>query len=154
MELVHIVEADIKTMEEIIKLEQEAFEGKGNVDLWIIKALIRYGLVFVVKIDGKIVSIVEYMQEFNKKSVFLYGISTLKKYRHRGCANFLLNETEKYLKDLGFEEIELTVDPKNDIAREMYKKHGYIQGEYLENEYGKNIDRYIIRKIIYTIDNN
>lgn len=148
MELVHVKEPNYKTMQEIISLEEEAFEGKGNVDLWIIKALIRYGLVFVVKIDGKIVSIIEYMQIFNEKTVFLYGISTLKKYRHKGYANFLLNQTEKYLKDLGYKEIELTVDPQNEIAKSMYKKHGYIQENFLKNEYGKNIDRYVLKKIL------
>lgn len=148
MELVHVKEPNYKTMQEIISLEEEAFEGKGNVDLWIIKALIRYGLVFVVKIDGEIVSIIEYMQIFNEKTVFLYGISTLKKYRHKGYANFLLNQTEKYLKDLGYKEIELTVDPQNEIAKSMYKKHGYIQENFLKNEYGKNIDRYVLKKIL------
>ena len=148
MNLVHIIEPDYRTMQNIIKIEEEAFEGKGNVDLWIIKALIRYGIVFVVKINDEIVSIVEYMQMFNKKSVFLYGISTLKKYRHRGCANFLLVETEKYLKDIGFKEIELTVDPKNEIAIAMYKKNGYIQGNYLKDEYGAGIDRYVMKKIL------
>lgn len=146
MKLVHITDPDYITMKNITEIEEEAFEGKGNVDLWIIKALIRYGLVFVVKIDDEVVSVIEYMQNFNKKSVFLYGISTLKKYRHRGYANFLLIETEKYLKDLSFEEIELTVDPNNEIAIAMYKKHGYIQGRFLKDEYGENIDRYVMKK--------
>lgn len=148
MELIHIIEPDYKTMENIIKIEEEAFEGRGNVDLWIIKALIRYGLVFVVKIDNEIISIIEYMQNFNKKSVFLYGISTLKRYRHKGYANFLLIETEKYLKNLGFKEIELTVDPDNEIAITMYKKHGYIQDKFLKDEYGENIDRYLMKKTL------
>lgn len=148
MKLVHITEADYRTMQNIIKIEEEAFEGKGNVDLWIIKALIRYGLVFIVKIDDEIISIIEYMQNFNKKSVFLYGISTLKKYRHKGYANFLLAETEKYLKNLGFEEIELTVDPNNEIAIAMYKKHGYIKTKFLKDEYGDNIDRDVMKKIL------
>lgn len=148
MDLIHIKEPDKKTLQEIVSLEEEAFEGNGNVDLWIIKALIRYGLVFVVKVNNEIVSIIEYMQSFNKKSVFLYGISTLKKHRHKGYANFLLNETEKYLKKLDFKEIELTVDPKNEIAKSMYRKHGYNQEKYLKDEYGKDIDRFVFKKNI------
>ncbi|MBQ3437574.1 MAG: GNAT family N-acetyltransferase [Fusobacterium sp.] len=148
MDLIHIKEPDKKTLQEIVSLEEEAFEGNGNVDLWIIKALIRYGLVFVVKVNDEIVSIIEYMQSFNKKSVFLYGISTLKKHRHKGYANFLLNETEKYLKKLDFKEIELTVDPKNEIAKSMYRKHGYNQEKYLKDEYGKDIDRFVFKKNI------
>ena len=95
MELIHITDPDFETMNSIVKIEQEAFEGAGNVDLWIIKALIRYGMVFVIKEGEEIISIVEYMQIFNKKSLFLYGISTLKEYRWKGYANFILNETEK-----------------------------------------------------------
>lgn len=148
MDLIHIKEPDNKTLQEIVSLEEEAFEGNGNVDLWIIKALIRYGLVFVIKVNNEIVSIIEYMQSFNKKSVFLYGISTLKKHRHKGYANFLLNETEKYLKKLDFKEIELTVDPKNEIAKSMYRKHGYNQEKYLKDEYGKDIDRFVFKKNI------
>ena len=134
MELIHIKNPDFEVMKKIVEIEQEAFEGAGNVDLWIIKALIRYGMVFIVKEGEKIVCIVEYMQVFNKKSLFLYGISTLKKYRHKGYANYILNETEKILKDLGYKEIELTVAPENEIAINLYKKHNYIQ---------ENISKYV-----------
>ena len=51
----------------------------------------------------------------------------MKEYRHKGYANFILNETEKILKDLGYTEIELTVAPENQIAIDLYKKHGYKQ---------------------------
>ena len=54
MELVHITNPDFETMSKIVKIEKEAFEGSGNVDLWIIKALIRYGFVFVVKNKTKL----------------------------------------------------------------------------------------------------
>lgn len=148
MKLIHIENPDFEVMEKIVEIEEEAFEGNGNVDLWIIKALIRYGMVFVIKKDGEIICIVEYMQIFNKKTLFLYGISTLKKYRHKGYANFILTETEKILKDYGYNEIELTVAPENEIAINLYKKHGYIQEKLLEDEYGKGIHRYVMRKVI------
>ena len=149
MELVYIKDPDFEVMMKIVEIEQEAFEGNGNVDLWIIKALIRYGLVFVIKENDKIECIVEYMQVFNKKSLFLYGISTLKEYRHKGYGNYILNETEKILKNLSYEEIELTVAPENDIAINFYKKHGYIQEKLLKDEYGKGIHRYVMRKKLF-----
>ena len=149
MELVYIKDPDFEVMMKIVEIEQETFEGNGNVDLWIIKALIRYGLVFVIKENDKIVCIVEYMQVFNKKSLFLYGISTLKEYRHKGYGNYILNETEKILKNLSYEEIELTVAPENDIAINFYKKHGYIQEKLVKDEYGKGIHRYVMRKKLF-----
>ena len=149
MKLVHIENPDFGVMKKIVEIEQEAFEGNGNVDLWIVKALIRYGLVFVIKENDNIVCIVEYMQVFNKRSLFLYGISTLKKYRNKGYANYILNETEKILKDLNYQEIELTVAPENEIAINLYKKHGYIKERFLENEYGEGIHRYVMRKKMF-----
>lgn len=148
MELVHITDPDFDTMKKIITVEQEAFEGAGNVDLWIIKALIRYGMVFVVKEGDRIICIVEYMQIFGRKSLFMYGISTLKMYRCKGYANFVLTESEKILKNLGYKEIELTVAPENKEAINLYKKHGYRKEKFLENEYGIGIDRYMMRKVL------
>ena len=106
-------------------------------------------MVFVIKENDEIVCIVEYMQVFNKKSLFLYGISTLKKYRHKGYANCILDETEKILRNLSYEEIELTVAPENEIAINLYKKHEYIQEKLLEDEYGKGIHRYVMRKKLF-----
>lgn len=146
MKLIRVENPDYETINRIVEIEKEAFVGNGNVDLWIIKALIRYGLVFVIKEAEEIISIVEYMQHFNEKKVFLYGISTLKKYRCKGYANFLLTETEKYLKNLGYKEIELTVDPQNEVAINLYSKHNYIREKLLKDEYGEKIDRYLMKK--------
>lgn len=138
--------ADLPLISEIVELEEEAFGGKGGVDLWILKALLRYGKVFVLEKEKKIISIVEYMQCFDKKEVFLYGICTLKEFRHMGNAKKIMNESEKYLKEKGYEAISLTVDPENKIAIEMYKHLGYEIVEYQENEYGKGIHRYLMKK--------
>ena len=131
MELVYIKDPDFEVMMKIVEIEQETFEGNGNVDLWIIKALIRYGLVFVIKENDKIVCIVEYMQVFNKKSLFLYGISTLKEYRHKGYGNYILNETEKK-----------RIEPSSCAAFEgVVSLLKYEDSKkYIENRIGKNIN--------------
>ena len=82
--------ADLPLISEIVELEEEAFGGKGGVDLWILKALLRYGKVFVLEKEEKIISIVEYMQCFDKKEVFLYGICTLREFRHMGNAKKIM----------------------------------------------------------------
>ena len=109
MDFKELNRADLPLIKEIVELEEEAFGGKGGVDLWILKALLRYGKVFVLEEDNKIMSIIEYMQCFDKKEVFLYGICTLKKYRNQGNANRIMAESEKYLKNKGYNEIYLTV---------------------------------------------
>ena len=82
MKFRELVEIDLEYLNKIVELEEEAFEGQGGVDLWILKALIRYGKVFVLEDkNGELVSVLEFMQVFEKKEAFLYGICTRKKYR-------------------------------------------------------------------------
>lgn len=148
MEFRELRDVDLKLMNKIVEIEEEAFEGNGNVDLWILKALIRYGKVFVLVEGDEIITIAEYMQVLGKDEVFLYGISTRKKYRNRGNARKIMEESEKYLKKQGYNEIGLTVDPNNKIAMKLYKDLGYRIEEYQENEYGKGIHRYLMKKVI------
>ena len=148
MEFKELKKIDLDYLKKIVELEEEAFEGNGGVDLWILKALIRYGKVFVIGENDEIVSIVEYMQCFDKKEVFLYGICTRKKYRSQGHAKEIMRESEKELKNLGYKEIGLTVDPNNEIGINLYKKLGYEVAEYQENEYGEGVHRYLMKKVI------
>ena len=105
MEFRELHDVDLTLMNKIVEIEEEAFEGNGNVDLWILKALIRYGKVFVLVEGDEIITIAEYMQVLGKDEVFLYGISTRKKYRNRGNARKIMEESEKYLKRLGYKEV-------------------------------------------------
>ena len=45
--------------------------------------------------------------------------------------------------------IELTVGIDNEAAKSIYKKAGFVIVEKLENEYGENIDRYLMRYSVY-----
>ena len=148
MEFRELHDVDLTLMNKIVEIEEEAFEGNGNVDLWILKALIRYGKVFVLVEGDEIITIAEYMQVLGKDEVFLYGISTRKKYRNRGNARKIMEESEKYLKRLGYKEVGLTVDPNNNIAMKLYKDLGYRIEKYQEDEYGKGIHRYLMKKVI------
>lgn len=148
MEFRELHDVDLTLMNKIVEIEEEAFEGNGNVDLWILKALIRYGKVFVLVEGDEIITIAEYMQVLGKDEVFLYGISTRKKYRNRGNARKIMEESEKYLKRLGYKEVGLTVDTNNNIAMKLYKDLGYRIEEYQEDEYGKGIHRYLMKKVI------
>lgn len=151
MELKEVKNIDLEYLNKIVELEEEAFNGAGGVDLWILKALIRYGKVFVFENNGEIVSIAEYMQCFDKKEVFLYGICTRIKYRNKGYATSIMKKTEKYLANLGYEILSLTVDPKNKIGIKMYEDLGYEKVEYQKDEYGKGVDRYLMKKRIKSL---
>lgn len=78
MEIIRINDAQGDILQQIIDLEKQAFEGDGNVDLWIIKALIKYGLVYLLKEDEKIISIIEYMQSYNLSLCMVFQQSKAK----------------------------------------------------------------------------
>lgn len=148
MELKEVKDIDLEYLNKIVELEEEAFSGAGGVDLWILKALIRYGKVFVFEENSEIITISEYLQKFQEKEAFLYGICTRKKYRNLGYASLIMKKTEEYLKTIGFEKIALTVDPNNEIGIKMYKNLGYEIVEFEENEYGLGVHRYLMKKNI------
>lgn len=148
MEFIELNNADIELLEKIEKLEMEAFEGQGGVDFWILKALIRYGKVFILREEEELVSIAEYMQIFEKKEVFLYGLCTAKKYRNRGNAKKILELSEMIFRKKGYERIYLTVAPNNELAINLYEKQGYKIEKLEKDEYGKNIDRYLMKKVL------
>lgn len=148
MEFREVNNTDLEYLKKIVELEEEAFEGAGGVDLWILKALIRYGKVFAIEEAGEIVTLAEYMQCFETKEAFLYGICTRKKYRGQGHAKDIMRRSEEELRKLGYTGIALTVDPENEIGIHMYKNLGYDIVEYQKDEYGEGVHRYLMKKVI------
>lgn len=149
MKLIEVDGNDKEIIRKIIEIEEEAFGKSGGVDEWILKPLVRYGKVFVLENENKneIVSVSEYMQKYDSKEMFLYGLCTKKKYRGKKYAETLLKKTEKYFFDKGIEKLSLTVDPENEKAIKLYKKIGYEEVELLKDEYGENIERiYMVKE--------
>lgn len=148
MEFKKIAPEDKKDIDDIVKIEEEVFGKNGGADYWLIKAFVRYGLLFVVKEGEEIVSVAEYMEIAEKKELFLYGFLTREKFRGKGYAGKLIQYSEKNAKKKGYAAIALTVDPENLTAVKFYQKRGYKIEELQENEYGDGIHRYLMRKIL------
>ena len=49
------------------------------------------------------------------------------------------------LKEMGIKKIELTVDMDNFTAKRIYEKLGFKIVDNLDNEYGDNVERYLMR---------
>lgn len=137
---------DKELIEKIVKIEEEVFGVNGGADYWLVKAFVRYGLIFVGMEGEEIVSIAEYIQILGKNELFLYGFSTREPYRNKGYGKKLMKFSEKKAKEIEMKSISLTVDPKNKIAVSMYEKMGYEIIELQNDEYGYGIDRYLMKK--------
>ena len=157
---------DVRLFDEIVEHENRVF-GEGSIGKWNIKPFTKYGKVFVVvkklksfennrevkcnnstyenKINEELVSVIEILRGFDYKIAYIYGVSTVTGYEGQGHATRLLDYVMDYLLKRDISVVELTVGMDNEAAKKLYKKAGFAIMEKLENEYGKNIDRYLMR---------
>lgn len=172
-ELCH--DKDHKLFDEIVEHEDKVF-GEGSVGKWNIKPFAKYGKVFAVvkktvrycngedceedkSIWGlskyedtfaeELVSVIEVLRSFDMRTAYLYGVSTVPEYERQGHAGKLLAYVMNYLMKHDISKVELTVGIDNEAAKTLYKKAGFVIAEKLENEYGENIDRYLMRYSAY-----
>lgn len=148
MKLVKVCGDDKKRIKRIVDIEEEAFGKNGGVNEWILTPLARYGVVYTLEIDNEVVSIGEFMQRYQDKEIFLYGLCTEVNSRGRGYARSLLSLCEQEFRKIGLERISLTVAPDNEIALKLYERLGYKNIELLKDEYGKGVDRLLLMKEI------
>ena len=100
-------------------------------------------------ISEELVSVIEVLRGFDMKTAYLYGVSTVTEYERQGHAGKLLAYVMDYLIRHDISTVELTVGIDNEAAKNLYKKAGFVIAEKLENEYGENIDRYLMRYSAY-----
>lgn len=146
MKLIEVTPEDKEWIKKIYKNEIESFGVMGGADMWLIKSFIRYGKLYILVKNEKLLSVAQFQKVFQEESVFLYGFSTVEEERNKGYGKELLKKVHEKLKKEKIEKIYLTVDPKNQIAVDMYKKVGYEIIEFEKDEYGEGIDRYLMTK--------
>ena len=95
-------------------------------------------------ISEELVSVIEVLRGFDMRTAYLYGVSTVTEYERQGHAGKLLAYVMNYLMKHDISKVELTVGIDNEAAKNLYKKAGFVIAEKLENEYGENIDRYLM----------
>ena len=100
-------------------------------------------------ISEELISVIEVLRGFDMSTAYLYGVSTVTEYERQGHAGKLLAYVMNYLMKHDISKVELTVGIDNEAAKNLYKKAGFVIAEKLENEYGENIDRYLMRYSAY-----
>ena len=133
----------------IVEHENEVF-GEATVGNWNIKPFAKYGKVFVMLSDDKdeLMSVIEVLSSFDRESAYVYGVSTVPKFQKNGYAKILLQFVMETLKEMGIKKIELTVDMDNFTAKRIYEKLGFEIADNLDNEYGDNVERYLMRYLV------
>lgn len=118
----------------------DAAVGKYNIS-----PFSKYGRTYAIYDEKDIICVVETIFSLDK-TAYLYGVSTNIKYRKQGYATKLLKYIIDDLKKENIKNIELTVGEENKEAIKLYKKLGFYNKEYLENEYFDNTNRLLMSK--------
>lgn len=137
---------DSKVIERLIEIEAEAF-GSGGLNVWYIEPLIRHGRVYIYRSGNQIQGLANYMLDWdNPKNAYMVGVSVAKEARGQGIGSKLLQESFAALRKENIEEVELTVDPDNTAAVNLYeKKLGFLVTDFRHDEYGKGKGRLIMK---------
>jgi len=124
----------------IVEHENEVF-GEATVGNWNIAMLSNDE-------NEELMSVIEVLSSFDREVAYVYGVSTVPKFERNGYARILLEYVMKNLKEIGIKKIELTVDMDNFTAKKIYENLGFEIVGNLDNEYGDNIERYLMRYLV------
>lgn len=83
-----------------------------------------YDYYFVKILNGKIVGY-SMLRTFGKFTIPTYGQVIWDEFRGKGLGSKILEETINEAKNLGFGLVKLKVYEQNDVAFNLYKKHGF-----------------------------
>ena len=113
---------------------------------WHLVPLIRHGRVYVIKDSDIVIGSVQYILDWNcPKKAYMFGVAVSENYRGKGVGTKLLIESFEALKKENIEEVELTVDPENAAAVNVYHaKLGFEVTDFRKNEYGDGEDRLVM----------
>lgn len=140
---------DWKLISRIEKLEKRNWGDEASINRWVIPVIIRYGKFIIAEKaenSADIIGVCELLRDWKLKDrVFLFSFYIDKDYRSKGIGRSLLGKALDILRNKNFREIELTVDPGNENAVSLYKGFGFKRVTLRKNEYGKGINRDLMR---------
>lgn len=68
----------------------------------------------------------------DSETLKLEFLSVSQKYRGQGIGSKLIEQTEKYAKDMGFKTLTLDVIDSNPRAKKLYEDFGFVEAKYID----------------------
>ncbi|MCL4385323.1 MAG: GNAT family N-acetyltransferase [Actinobacteria bacterium] len=135
----------------IKKLEIENLGEVSGINEWVIPVIIKYGKLIIAIKKAKqqinngedlIIGVNELIRDWdNFNCAFIHSFYIKKGFRNKGIGSILLKKSIEILKKDNIKKLELTVDPKNQTAIRLYEKFGFKNYEFIEDLYGKGVNR-------------
>ena len=138
---INIFKASLNDLNYILQIEQDSFNKIDRFSKNTFKYFLKHKKLWIVKINHKIVGY--FILICYKKSIRIYSIAVLRKYRNKGIGSNILKFIIKFGKFLKKEKILLEVRISNKSIK-LYKKFEFkiknILKNYYENEDGYKME--------------
>lgn len=128
------------------KLEIENLGTDAALNDWQIPVLIKYGKFAVaMNAEEEIIGVCQALRSWSCPDVaFIHSFYIVERCRRRGAGKKFLEFIIGLLRAEKFISVELTVDPRNLQALNLYKNSGFIIREFEKDQYGPGTDRYLM----------
>lgn len=141
IETSRLSEFDTELINELTEIEAEAF-GDGGLNRWTFPVLIRHGVVYVIKCDGKTCGVADVIKDWVDPGLaFLINFVVRKDERGKGFGLRFMRDVVEDLRRSDIRKVQLTVDPANERAINLYERIGFTKIAELPEEYGPSDDR-------------
>jgi len=124
--------AKTSDLEKIYRIESEAYRSPWSVEGLVSEVASQESRFFVAELDGKIVGYIVIWIVLDE--LHLLKIATASEYRRLGIASALIDYVANEFKRASV--LYLEVREKNAIARNFYKKLGFVENGIRKNYYG------------------
>jgi ribosomal protein S18 acetylase RimI-like enzyme len=131
---------------QLAQYEQDAF-GPTGLRTYDLAVTAEAGAVFIAYEGEAMVGSCQLLRALDEPS-FLYvvGFYVLPEHRRTGMGRKFLESLGEDCRRLGAEGLLLTVSPANEEANRLYRSAGFVQEAFVPGFYGKDEDRFILRK--------
>ncbi len=127
----------LKDIDELIKIEKSLFGESFGRDFIFNAMLERNNANYYVCIRNRI--IIGYVGfTYCKPEIEIFGIGVKKEYQNMGCASYLLSWLFKKFAKKGYERVYLDVRVRNNAARHVYEKLGFVRINRRKKFYGND----------------
>lgn len=146
---------DASLLAKLIKLEVDNLGVEAAMNQWQLPVIIRYGKFIVAENEhGDIIGVCEMLRQWGQagqtgppSGAFIHSFYIKEAFRHRGIGKNLLENVIDILKKDGFKYVQLTVDPDNKPALNLYGRFGFEKKQLEIGEYGEGQDRFLMELV-------
>jgi ribosomal-protein-alanine N-acetyltransferase len=129
--------AELKDLPAIVEMERLCFPEDSAFPPGIFYYLMRHAHFIVASNDEVRGFAVGYV---SGRTGAIYTLDVHPEWRRKGIGSMLLEEMEQRLRSAGAIRLRLEASVDNSVARAMYRKAGYREGELIKSYYGRGKD--------------